>query len=145
MPIKKQIPLNKVLIWVATNSYKILQHYIYNKQIKKDLTDSFGYCLLTNACMHGNVKIAKLLLENGWNPDGAGRSFDGFTPLHYATNTLNAGLIHILIKHGADPKKRCKIKNYTPSNYLNDLIESNSQVGTGSGQVMLDLCSFLKI
>jgi len=47
-------------------------------------TDQFGNSLLTICCQNGNVKVAKLLIDKGANPDHQNK--EGQTPGHFANS-----------------------------------------------------------
>ena len=60
---------------------------------------------LLKACLKGYVDIAKLLLEQGADPNlhGETHDYDDITYLSYACMANNSGMVELLLKHGADP------------------------------------------
>ncbi len=75
---------------------------------KIDEQDDNGWTPLHHAVQFGNVAAIRGLLALGANPNAASRG--GFTPLHLALRTgfglPNATVAQILLKGGADPKRR---------------------------------------
>jgi ankyrin repeat protein len=65
-----------------------------------------------------NIKIAKLLLENGANPNM--RDLTNYTPLYWAANYGHFTIVKLLLKYGAKDGY-CK-KNNTMKEYLNKMI-----------------------
>lgn len=61
---------------------------------------------LAAVAVKGNAKLAKILLENGADPNIADAM--GVTPLIYAVQFENVALIKLLMKHNADPNKADK-------------------------------------
>ena len=63
-------------------------------------SDAYGVTPLMRACFRGNLKLARLLIEKGANPNA--RTRYGFTPLIYAASSGNAAVAKLLLEHGAE-------------------------------------------
>jgi hypothetical protein len=62
-----------------------------------------------------NCEILQKLIELG--ADVTDHDIYGFTPLHYAVLNTSEGLVHILLKHGANPNSE-SINHFRPLSYL---------------------------
>ncbi len=65
--------------------------------------DQWGDNALMHAVLHGNVDMARVLLEAGANPDLKGR---GFTPLGMAALRGHGQIARLLLKSGADVDRK---------------------------------------
>ena len=68
-----------------------------------DRKDVDGFTLLHEAVFHNQVKMVKLLLGAGANPDVQIRSRRGMTALHKATKEGYIDIVKILLSAGANP------------------------------------------
>jgi ankyrin repeat protein len=73
------------------------------KAIEEDVneTDRFGNTALHFACRHGEIELARKILDKGADPDAV--TAEGDTPLLLAAATGSAELVDLLLEHGADP------------------------------------------
>ena len=90
---------------ISKNNYAELENYfVQNKEkvltfINEKDVDS-GYAPLTVAVTSGNMKIVKLLVDNGANVNT--QDLLGRTPLHYTCDHNYLEIAKFLIKHGAN-------------------------------------------
>lgn len=57
------------------------------------------------------AQIVELLLSHGANVGQVGHN--GYTPLHWAAADDDPAMIELLLKHGADPRARTTVDDYT--------------------------------
>lgn len=62
-------------------------------------SERFGSPLLLSAVVEGQIEVARLLLENGANPNVGNQQ--GWTSTHQAFRSRNAELVSMVIEHGA--------------------------------------------
>ena len=65
-----------------------------------DSLDKNGDSALLYECRMGNLKIVKMLLEHGANPQTS--NMEGNTPLHISSRRGYASIVQLLLEYGAD-------------------------------------------
>lgn len=74
-----------------------------NKKAANDV-NQFGMTPLHGAAFHGQVEAARILLDNGANPNHPSAGPKYTFPLHLAVTRLNRSLVELfLVEGGADP------------------------------------------
>ena len=93
---------NSLLLLACQNSLEDLVRIMISKGADPNATDSTGASCLHYPCYKEtkNKNIAKLLLQNGANPEVCERSY-GCTPLHYAAGTGDVDFCKLLLNYGA--------------------------------------------
>jgi len=71
----------------------------------KDVRDGFGDTALHVAIFQPNIKVVKLLLDYGFDPN-AKATKNGFTPLHNAVAANNVDAARLLLQYGANKNIR---------------------------------------
>ena len=66
-----------------------------------------GFTPLHIAAKYGKIKVARLLLQKGADPDIQGAN--GLTPLHVATHYNNVNVALLLLEHKASPHVTAKV------------------------------------
>jgi len=69
--------------------------------VDKDVRDALGATALHAAMYQSNLKVVKLLLDYGFDPN-ARDTAHGYTPLHIAVIANNPGAAQLLIQYKAD-------------------------------------------
>jgi len=69
--------------------------------VDKDVRDAMGATALHAAMYQSNLKVIKLLLDYGFDPN-ARDTAHGYTPLHLAVIANNPGAAQLLIQYKAD-------------------------------------------
>lgn len=116
-----------------------------------DALDASGYTYLHTAAVCGEVKITRLLLDRGMDPNVRvpGKTLRNYTPLHLAARGNHAQVVTMLLEAGADPGAR-DVDGLTPLHLaaLNNadkaarvLIEKGADVNAidNNGRTPLDL------
>lgn len=80
---------------------------ILKTKIDVDERDSFGGTALHAAMFQDNIKIVKILIENGFDINAKGIS-NGYTPLHDAVWANNLEAVKVLVENGADTNIKAK-------------------------------------
>ena len=73
-----------------------------------------GLTPLYSAAVHGDVKLARVLLDGGASVNMSNEDFWGYTPLHYAAINGCNEMVRLLLDRGADPNKKIKFGIKTP-------------------------------
>ena len=82
-----------------------------NKGVSVHSRDHCGWQPLHEACNHGNLAVAELLLDKGADVnDPGGPDCGGMTPLHDAAQNAHVDIVKMLISRGADVTNRNKDK-----------------------------------
>lgn len=72
-----------------------------------NIPDAAGWSPLHEACNHGQIEAAKILIDAGANiDDRGGPNCDGITPLHDAASCGHLEVIDMLLDNGASPLVR---------------------------------------
>ena len=93
---------NSLLLLACQYSLEDLVRIMINKGGDPNATDASGASCLHYACYKEtkNKNIAKLLLQNGANPEVVETTY-GCTPLHYAAGTGDVDFCKLLIQYGS--------------------------------------------
>jgi ankyrin repeat protein len=78
-----------------------------------DALDDRGWTPLYEACHHNHLRVARLLLDKGANPNHADK--EGWTPLHITCSRNHVGMTRLLLEKGATPTM-CNIFDQTALN-----------------------------
>ena len=70
-----------------------------------------GFTPLHIAAKYGQMKVARLLLQKGANPDIQGKN--GLTPLHVATHYNHANVAQLLLENKASPHATAKVIKFS--------------------------------
>lgn len=111
---------NTLLLLACTHRCEDLVRIMLNKGADPNAVNSSGACSLHFAC-YGETSsylIAKLLLQNGANPEVAETTY-GCTPLHYCASSGNIEFCKLLLSYGAQIS-RLDFYNYTCVDYARE-------------------------
>jgi len=91
---------------LASVSETLFPDKLGTAQVSIDTVDCMGDTPLHVLALRPNLYGAKLLLEEGANPNAIGDM--GQTPLHNAVSAGSEDMIRLLLEHGADPDIACE-------------------------------------
>ena len=103
MPKKERQSLETIL---ASVSDTLFPEEMGNAKVTVDSVDCLGDTPLHILARRPNLYGARLLLEEGANPNAVGDM--GETPLHVAVSAGDEALIKLLLENGADPHVTCE-------------------------------------
>jgi ankyrin repeat protein len=83
-----------------------LTHWLLQNGASPDLIAGNGFYPLYRTVKMRDVPCAELLLEAGASADKAFPKYNNATYLHFAAKYSYFDILHLLLKHGADPNKR---------------------------------------
>jgi len=87
----------------AIKCWPRLSASLISKGVIIDAKDERGYTALNFACKQGCLEIAKLLLDNGANPDN---DADEYNPLTYAASAGNKDILDLILERKANVNRR---------------------------------------
>jgi len=111
---------NTCLLLACQYKCEDLVRIMLNKGADPNAVNDSGACCLHFACYAGSCSksIAKLLLQNGSNPDTTENSY-GCTPLHYCASNGDIDFCKLLLSYGAQVGA-VDSYNYTCADYARD-------------------------
>jgi len=111
---------NTLLLLACQYRCEDLVRMMLNKGADPNAVNSSGACCLHFACYResASFQVAKVLLQNGANPDVAESTF-GCTPLHYCAGTGDIKFCKLLLSYGAQITSR-DYYNYTCVDYAKE-------------------------
>ena len=123
---------NTLLLLACQYRCEDLVRIMLNKGADPNAVNSSGACCLHFACYRESASytVAKVLLQNGANPDVAETTF-GCTPLHYCAGTGDIKFCKLLLSYGAMITSK-DFYNYTCVDYARE-----------AG--MTEVCSYLQL
>ncbi|KAI8426426.1 hypothetical protein MSG28_005269 [Choristoneura fumiferana] len=97
---------------------KLLVERLIAKGHPVNIRDNAGWLPLHEACIHGHLEIANILINSGANiNDRGGSNCDGITPLHDAASNGHLEVVQLLLNKGAIPSLKNDLGE-TPLNIL---------------------------
>ncbi|MBL9135317.1 MAG: ankyrin repeat domain-containing protein [Verrucomicrobiales bacterium] len=92
------------LMWASLRGNLAMVTYLLDHGAEVNQVVGFGTAL-SQTGWRQRTEVARLLLDRGANPNQT-EPFSGFTPLHWAAaaEETDAGMVRLLLDHGADPK-----------------------------------------
>lgn len=111
---------NTLLLLACQYRCEDLVRMMISKGADPNAVNSSGACCLHFACYResASFQVAKVLLQNGANPDVAESTF-GCTPLHYCAGTGDIKFCKLLLSYGAQITAR-DFYNYTCVDYAKE-------------------------
>lgn len=102
--IKKNMKGETQLHVAAISGNKLLLERLLAKGHPVNIRDNAGWLPLHEACIHGHLEIANMLIHNGANVnDRGGSNCDGITPLYDAASNGHLEVVQLLLEKGAIP------------------------------------------
>ncbi|XP_026742058.1 tonsoku-like protein [Trichoplusia ni] len=102
--IKKNMKGETQLHVASISGNKLLVERLIAKGHPVNIRDNAGWLPLHEACIHGHIEIANILINNGANVnDRGGVNCDGITPLYDAASNGHLDVVQLLLEKGAIP------------------------------------------
>ncbi|CAH4028837.1 unnamed protein product [Pieris brassicae] len=116
--IKKNMKGETQLHVASISGNKLLVERLLAKGHPVNVRDNAGWLPLHEACIHGHVEVANILINHGANVnDRGGVNCDGITPLYDAASNGHLEVVQLLLEKGAIPTLKTDFGE-TPSRVL---------------------------
>ncbi|CAK1550600.1 unnamed protein product [Leptosia nina] len=116
--IKKNMKGETQLHVASISGNKLLVERLLAQGHPVNIRDNAGWLPLHEACIHGHVEVANLLINHGANVnDRGGANCDGITPLYDAASNGHLEVVQLLLEKGAIPTLKTDFGE-TPSQVL---------------------------
>ncbi|KAJ8713327.1 hypothetical protein PYW07_013697 [Mythimna separata] len=102
--IKKNMKGETQLHVASISGNKLLVERLIAQGHPVNIRDNAGWLPLHEACIHGHVDVANILINSGANVnDRGGSNCDGITPLYDAASNGHLDVVQLLLEKGAIP------------------------------------------
>uniref|UniRef100_A0A2A4JT97 Uncharacterized protein n=1 Tax=Heliothis virescens TaxID=7102 RepID=A0A2A4JT97_HELVI len=102
--IKKNMKGETQLHVASISGNKLLVERLIAQGHPVNIRDNAGWLPLHEACIHGHVEVANILINSGANVnDRGGSNCDGITPLYDAASNGHLDVVQLLLEKGAIP------------------------------------------
>ncbi|GBP19352.1 Tonsoku-like protein [Eumeta japonica] len=102
--IKKNIKGETQLHVASISGNKLLLERLLGNGHPVNIRDNAGWLPLHEACIHGHLEIANILIDHGAHiNDRGGANCEGITPLYDAASNGHLDVVHLLLDKGAIP------------------------------------------
>ena len=140
----------ELCVAVKNGDYSLVEELLSSPLSNPDARSKYGWCALHIAVVNNDIKMTKLLLDNGadiniedmTNPYignirkelfsdkiHINAPTQGWTVLHYAVAFFNKEMIKLLVgKYGADAYNKIDKRGYCPADYLDETIPKSAEI-----------------
>lgn len=110
-PNKENLNLQRALHYACSKNHPAIVKELIEKGADCNLSDIYGHTPLHRASSKGNIKIIEMLCGD-YKATIDRADIEGNTPLHFACEEERVEACKVLLKYGANPYYKNKVKKY---------------------------------